>query len=145
MSGQVLTQFPFRASADIAVCRVVTISGQYTVAQATDKTKMPVGVSAEWSFQAPLVDYGITGQVHARGTQKDPVSLYGRGQKAHVEVGATAISAAGPVMADADGSGKVVPAVAPCWVVGYVGEPAPVGSRVEILVDPVYVPTGGTF
>jgi len=145
MSGTpFLTALPLRASADIEPCRVIGLSGAWTAAKVTGNQigagAEPLGVSAEWTVQPPIPDYSI-GTLHARGAQADPVSYHGRGQKAHVVVGATAISAAGRVMAEAGGTGKVIPFVlgaAATWSVGVVGDAsAPVGSKVEVFIDPV--------
>lgn len=145
MGGSLLTQLPLRASADVNACRVISLSGAYTAAHPADKTKEPIGITYEWSVLAPLVDFAVDATIVARGSKADTIPYAGRGLKAHAQVGATAITGQGPVMADSDGSGKVVPAVVPCWIVGYVAEAAPVGSKIEVLIDPVYVPTGGTF
>lgn len=137
-----LTQMPVRASADIEVCRVIGLSGDYTAAKVASELVQPLGISAEFTFLPPIPDFGLS-TLHARGTQKDPVTYYGSGMKAHAEVGTTPIAAAGRVMAMGDGSGRVIPAVPPCWVVGRVGEAAPAGSRVEVYIEPHYVAVGG--
>lgn len=137
-----LTQMPLRASADIEPCRVISLSGEYTAAKVASELVQPLGISAEWTVLPPIPDFGLS-TLHARGTQKDPVSYFGSGMKAHAVVGTTPIAAAGRVMAMGDGSGRVIPAVPPCWVVGRVGEPAPAGSKVEVYIEPHYVAVGG--
>jgi hypothetical protein len=138
------TQIPLRASADIEPNRVISRSGAYTAAKTANETTEPIGVSADWTVQPPIVDYGLS-TLHARGAQADPVSFYGRGEKCYVRVGTTAISAGGGrVKVMADGSGRVIPYVlgaAATWSVGYTGDAAaPVGSLVELFVDPVLHP-----
>jgi hypothetical protein len=103
------TQIPLRASADIEPNRVISRSGAYTAAKTANETTEPIGVSADWTVQPPIVDYGLS-TLHARGAQADPVSFYGRGEKCYVRVGTTAISAGGGrVKVMADGSGRVIP------------------------------------
>lgn len=141
MSNSFLTQIPLRASADINTCRVIGLSGDYTASQVANELTQPLGISAEWTALPPIVDYALTA-VHARGTQKDPVTFYGHGMKGHAVVGTTPIAAAGRVMAMGDGSGRVIPAVPPCWIVGRVGEAAPAGSKVEVYIELVYAAVG---
>lgn len=143
MSDSFQTQAPLRASADIEVCRVIGKSGDYTASHVATELVQPLGLSAEFTRLPPIVDYSLS-TVHARGTQKDPVTLIGRGQKGHARVGAVAVTSAnGRVQAMGDGSGMVEDAVPPCWVVGRIYEDAPAGSLVEVYVDPVYVAVGG--
>lgn len=143
MSNPFITQAPLRASADIEPCRVIKLSGTFTAAKVTDSNDEPLGISAEFTIQPPIPDYSI-GTLHARGASADPVTYHGRGQKAHAVVGATAISAAGRVMAEAGGTGKIIPYVlgaSDTWSVGIVTEAAaPVGSKVEVFIDPVLHP-----
>jgi hypothetical protein len=129
------TQPPLRASADVNTCRVVGKSGDYTASQVADKSVEPLGISAEWTKDAPLPGAST---LHAKSATADNVTYHGRGQKAHGEVG-SAISGAMRVSAAADGTGKVIPFVAPGWSVGWVFEAAPVNSKVEVFVDPQLV------
>jgi hypothetical protein len=130
------TNFPYRASADINTCRVVMRSGAFTASHAATDADEPLGISAEWSAIAPLVDLGVDATIHARSSTDDPVTIYMRGQIAQAVVGATAITAAGRVMAAADGTGKIIPFVAPGWSVGYVEDLAPVGAKTNVYIDP---------
>lgn len=142
MSDSFQTQPSLRASADINCCRVIGKSGEYTASQVATELVQPLGLSAEFSRLPPVPDWGLS-TVHARGTQKDPVSLQGRGTKAFAETGGAVTAANGRVMAMGDGTGRVINAVPPCWVVGRIFEDAPSGSKVEVYVDPVYVAVGG--
>lgn len=138
-----LTQIPLRASADINVCRVISRSGSHTAAQTADEVTEPIGISADWTIQPPIPDYSI-GVLHARGANADPVSWFGRGEKAWALVGTTPIAAHGRVKVMGDGSGRVIPYVlgaAATWSVGYVGDSAaPAGSKVQVFIDPVLHP-----
>jgi len=136
-----LDQIPLRASANVETCRVIglTSGGTYTGSKVTDKTVEPIGISVEFSFLPPIVDYSLSAVAARTG---DPLAFYGNGTKANAVVGATAITAQGRVMAETGGTGKVIPLVAPGWSIGYVGDAdAPTGSKVEVFVDIKYFGT----
>jgi hypothetical protein len=133
--GTFSTQTPLRASVDIPPCRVVSRTGAYTGGLPATLAVEPLGISASFTRDAPLPSAST---LHAKSATSDPITFHGRGQKALAEVG-TAIVAAGRVAAAADGSGKIIPFVAPGWSVGAVSEVAPVNSFVEVYVDPLYI------
>lgn len=133
--GTFITQSPLRASVDIPPCRVISRTGSYTGGLPADKAVEPLGISAEFTRDAPLPSAST---LHAKSATSDPITYHGRGQKAHAEVG-TAIVAAGRVSAAADGSGKIITFVAPGWSIGSVSEPAAVDSKVEVYIDPLYI------
>lgn len=110
-------QPPLVASADVLPRRVIRATGAYTGAQATAVTQEPRGVSNNYPKFAP--DPKISTNPLAQ--TGDPISYFGEGAKAEVDVGATALVANGEVTTDANG--KVIPVlgspVAGTWVVGF--------------------------
>ena len=113
------------ASGNISPCRICVMDGEWSVAQATNGTTEPCGVSGPWPRYAPGTawDDGFI----AQAGQDCPV--YTDGEGAMVEAG-NAITGGNYIMSDANG--RAIPATAGQYFVGQALESATAsGQRIR--------------
>ena len=121
-----------QAGGNISPARVVIMSGEWTVTQASDGDTLPCGVSGPYTRYAPGTAWD-DGYIAQSG---DEVPVFTNGEIASVEAGA-AITGGNFVMANA--AGRVIPATTGKYFVGEALESATTaasGTRIRVRIQP---------
>lgn len=121
--------------ADVRPSRIVQITGDHEVSEATAGTQQLVGVSHEGTFEAP-----IPGASELAGRLGESARIYGDGDMCEVIVGAVALAAGVNVTADANGA-----AIAATGVLNVVGKTLAAGAAAgKVRIQVLQFQLGGT-